>query len=51
MVDRLQRQHGESGIPYYEGGEGWAGFRDNMVSQGYSIMRGENGGQASETTW
>ena len=31
MVDRLPRQHGDSG--------------------GYSITRGQNGGQASETTW
>ena len=44
MVDRLQRQHGESGIQYYEGGEWWTGFRDNMVSRGYSIIRGQNGG-------
>ena len=51
MVDRLQRQHGESGIQYYKGAEWWTGFRDNMVSRGYSIIRGQNGGQASETTW
>ena len=29
----------------------WTGFRDNMVSRGYSIIRVQNGGQASETTW
>ena len=39
-MGRLQRQHGELGIQYYEGGEWWTGFRVNMVSQRIQYYKG-----------